>query len=75
MLRPVAAGAEAEAMDAAANRRDVLTTVGATAAELLANMTRHQLTFGPAAPGAEDAYHALHRGLVDYYAALSRPKK
>jgi hypothetical protein len=31
MLRPVAAGAEAEAMDAAANRRDVLTTVGATA--------------------------------------------
>lgn len=50
-------------------------SVGATAAELLAQMGKYKLTFGPAAPGSEDAYHALTRGLIDYYAALSRPKK
>jgi hypothetical protein len=50
-------------------------TIGATAAELLAHMTRFGLTFGPAAAGNEGAYLALHRGLVEYYAALSQKKK
>jgi hypothetical protein len=40
---------------------------GNTVSELVANMSRNGLRFGPANPGDHAAYNALHTALVSYY--------
>ncbi len=44
---------------------------GATVGDLVKHMVKYKLRFGPAAKGSEEAYLALHRGLVAYYGALT----
>ncbi len=49
-------------------------SVGATVSEVLKHLEKFRLTVAPAPTGSEEAYFALHRGLVGYYAALSQGK-
>lgn len=53
-------------------------TEGTSVADLVRYMARYKLKFGPAGKGGEEAYTALHRGLVAYLTALGQappPKK
>lgn len=53
-------------------------TEGTSLADLVRYMAKYKLRFGPAEKGSEEAYSALHRGLVAYLAALGQappPKK
>ena len=50
-------------------------TEGTSVADLVAHMTRNKLLFGPAEQGEEDAYFALHRGLVAYLFVLGDDAK
>jgi hypothetical protein len=49
-------------------------TAGATLRDLSPFMTRYKLEFGPAAPGAEPLYWALHRAMVEYAKKLAVAK-
>jgi len=49
------------------------TAKGKTVAELVENMTKDGLTFGPAAPGDEPAYKALYIGMRNFETALQGP--
>ncbi|MBY0457202.1 MAG: hypothetical protein K2V38_07685 [Gemmataceae bacterium] len=48
---------------------------GTTVAELTKHMAKHKLSFGPATPGTEESYTALHRDLATYLLLLTQPKK
>jgi hypothetical protein len=48
---------------------------GVSVADLARQMTRAKLLFGPAPKGDEDAYLALHRGLVGYLYGLAEAQK
>ncbi|MBX9626926.1 MAG: hypothetical protein K2X82_24205 [Gemmataceae bacterium] len=48
---------------------------GVSTADLIKHMTRNKLLFGPAGPGDEDAYLALHRGLAAYLFGLTDAQK
>jgi len=48
---------------------------GATLRDLGKFMARYKLQFGPAAPGGEALYAALHRGMVGYVNQLAAAKK
>ncbi|MBX9582100.1 MAG: hypothetical protein K2X87_17480 [Gemmataceae bacterium] len=48
---------------------------GVSVADLARHMTKAKLLFGPAPRGGEDAYLALHRGLVVYLAGLAEAQK
>lgn len=50
-------------------------SIGLTVRDLCRHMTKFHLTFGPAAPGDEDAYEVVHRAMVSYYVALTQPAK
>jgi len=49
-------------------------TVGATVGEVLKHLERFRVIYAPAPTGSEEAYFALYRGLVEYYAALAQGK-
>jgi hypothetical protein len=48
---------------------------GSSVADLVKHMARHKLRFGPAAPGAEEAYATMHRDLATYLFVLTQAKK
>jgi hypothetical protein len=50
-------------------------TIGASASELVSHLDRHKIAFGPAEAGAQEAYDAVHRGLVGYYVSLAQAGK
>lgn len=47
---------------------------GVSVADLTRQMVKHKLLFGPAPKGDEDAYLALHRGLVSYLVGLTEAR-
>lgn len=48
---------------------------GTNAAGLVRHLSRHNLLFGPAAPGTEDRYVGTHRALATYLFALTEAQK
>ncbi|HXD86906.1 MAG TPA: hypothetical protein VN641_10450 [Urbifossiella sp.] len=50
-------------------------TEGTSVADLIKYMVKNKLLFGPVAKGEEDAYTALHRGLVGYLYVLTEGQK
>lgn len=49
-------------------------TIGASVADALKHMDRFRVIYAAAPTGSEEAYFALYRGLVEYYAALAQGK-
>jgi hypothetical protein len=50
-------------------------TDGAGVADLVRHMTKHKLLFGPAPPGDDTAYAAVHKALSAYLFSLTQVKK